>query len=66
MTIVCLAMTGGPAFGPQLDGETKVLFAGLYSAGIWLWTFGLIGAALRFIRRESPKVRYLADSSYWL
>jgi peptidoglycan/LPS O-acetylase OafA/YrhL len=66
VTIACLAMTGGPAFGPQFEGQTKVLFAALYAASIWLWTFGLIGAALRFLRKESPKVRYLADSSYWL
>lgn len=66
LTVACLAMTEGPAFGPQFEGQAKVIFAALYAASVWLWTFGLIGAALRFLRRESPRVRYLADSSYWL
>lgn len=66
LTVGCLWMTDGPAFGPQFEGPTKTLYAGLYATAIWLWAFGLIGAALRFIRRESPRVRYLADASYWL
>ena len=66
LTIVCLALTSGADFAPQFEGRVRVLYAGLYAASMWLWTFGLIGGALRFIRAESPKVRYLADSSYWL
>ena len=66
LTVACLAMTEVPEFGPQFAGQTRVLFAALYAASVWLWTFGLIGAALHFIRGESPRVRYLADSSYWL
>jgi len=66
LTAGCLAITQVPLFEPQLEGNDKRLFAGLYAAAAWLWTFGLIGAALRFIRGESPAIRYLADSSYWL
>ena len=66
LTMGCLAITEIPLFEPQLEGDTRRLFAGLYAVAIWLWTFGLIGAALRFIRGESPTIRYLADSSYWL
>lgn len=66
LTAICLWMSDGPAFGPQFEGRTKVQYAGLYAGAIWLWTFGLIGAAMHFIRRESPRVRYLAESSYWL
>lgn len=66
LTIACLVLTGGADFTPQLEGRVRALYAGFYAGSIWLWTFGLIGAALRFIRGESPKIRYLADASYWL
>lgn len=65
-TLVCLVITDEPLFEPQLEGRARLLFAGFYAVAVWFWTFGLIGAALRFIRRESPAIRYLADSSYWL
>ena len=66
LTAGCLAITDVPLFEPQLEGDTRRLFAALYAAAAWLWTFGLVGAALRFIRGENPTIRYLADSSYWL
>ena len=66
LTAAAFALVGAPSFEPQLEGQTRWIFAGLYAAAGWCWTFGLIGAALRFIRHESPAVRYLADSSYWL
>lgn len=31
----------------------------------WTWTYGLVGLCVRYLRRERPVVRYLADSSYW-
>jgi glucan biosynthesis protein C len=66
LTVTCLLIAKTPAFTPQLDEQQKLVFASLYGLLVWLWTFGLIGAALRFIRKESPAIRYLADSSYWL
>lgn len=66
LTVTCLVLTSGADFAPQLEGRVRMAYAGCYAASVWLWTFGLIGAALRFIRAESPRVRYLADSSYWL
>lgn len=66
LSIACLVMTSGADFAPQLEGSRRAVFAALYAASVWLWTFGLIGGALRFIRRESPAIRYLADASYWL
>ncbi|GAB2603197.1 acyltransferase family protein [Pseudactinotalea suaedae] len=33
--------------------------------GGWTWTFALIGLSVRFLYRERPVVRYLADASYW-
>jgi glucan biosynthesis protein C len=29
------------------------------------WTYGLLGLCTRYLRRERPVVRYLADASYW-
>jgi glucans biosynthesis protein C len=66
LTATCLALIGPPSFEPQLEGQTRWTFAGLYAAAMWCWTFGLVGAALRFLRHENPAIRYLADSSYWL
>jgi peptidoglycan/LPS O-acetylase OafA/YrhL len=65
LTAVCLTMVKGPDAAP-LDQNHALIFASLYGLLVWLWSFGLIGAALRFIRRESPKIRYMADASYWL
>lgn len=31
----------------------------------WTWTYALLGLCVRFLRRERPLVRYLADASYW-
>ncbi len=66
ITVVCLVLTIGAEFAPQLEGDVRAAYASLYAASLWLWTFGLIGAALHFIRTESPRIRYLADASYWL
>ena len=71
LTTVCLAIVG---LAPSLDAPTVVeggagmraVYTACYTAAIWCWTFGLIGAAMRFCSRPSPVRRYLADSSYWL
>ena len=65
LTAVCLNMVQGPNT-PPLNESRALVFASLYGLLVWLWSFGLIGAALRFIRTESPAIRYLADASYWL
>ncbi|GAB3760195.1 acyltransferase family protein [Microlunatus parietis] len=51
-------------FGPDwLPGPAASAVAAL--AG-WAWTFGLLGLAVRTLRRERPAIRYLADASYWM
>lgn len=44
----------------------RVAFAVAYALAMWCWCFGLIGAAVRFLDRPSPRWRYLADASYWM
>ena len=59
---------------PSLDAPTvieggaamRLLYAACYALSIWYWTFGLIGAAMRFCSAPSALRRYLADSSYFL
>lgn len=71
---VALALTVGALYilygmertSPQLEGNDKLIYTGLYALAIWFWTFGFIGLALRFFNRRGPVARYIADSSYWL
>ena len=37
-----------------------------YNSCTWLWSFALLGAALRFMPSRSRTMAYLADSSYWV
>jgi peptidoglycan/LPS O-acetylase OafA/YrhL len=67
LTAGCLTLLGAsPVVVPDPPGLTKALHAALYAAAIWTWTFGVIGAALRFLSGRSPARRYIADSSYWI
>lgn len=78
LTFACLWVTSQVQFdaaslipGPQLfvvpgPAWMRLAYTAAYTAAIWFWTFGLIGAALRFFTRASAVRRYVADSSYWL
>ena len=71
LTIVCLQLIGlapamEPSFGADVPAWHKPVYTASYTMAIWFWTFGLIGAALRFFSKASDLQRYLADSSYWL
>jgi glucans biosynthesis protein C len=43
-----------------------VAIAFVYNMSSWLWSFALIGLALRVLDRRSAWLSYLADSSYWV
>ncbi len=68
LTAICLSIAGSSfvAPSPTLDAETRMIYAASYCVASWCWTLGITGAALRFLSNESPTMRYLADSSYWL
>lgn len=56
----------GPT-GYELDSQTRwQLGLLLQSAYPWLMTFGLMGLFWRYCPGESPTIRYLSDSAYWL
>lgn len=53
--------SGGP-----LEGSRLVAYALAYALAMGFAVLGLVGAALRFLSRASPAIRYLSDASYWL
>jgi glucans biosynthesis protein C len=66
-TWACLALLGTtPVLTPAEQGFDTMLYAALYALAVWGWTLGLIGAAVRFLKRENAAVRYVADASYWI
>ncbi len=53
----------GVEFGPL---PRRILSIFLQAAFPWLMTFGLMGLFRRVCSVESPTMRYLSDSAYWL
>ena len=68
LTIAFIIMVGGevPVFSPEVAAERRVAQAVVYGLSAWSWTFGLLGAALRFLSRPNATIRYCADASYWI
>ena len=71
LTAACLYMVGlTPNLlvpSPFAEGSAeRLVYYVCYTLAIWYWTFGLLGAALKFCDGASPLRRYVADSSYWL
>jgi ABC-type multidrug transport system ATPase subunit/peptidoglycan/LPS O-acetylase OafA/YrhL len=71
LSIVCQTVPGiklgttAPWLAHLHVGATT-LYAACYLVSSWFWSFGIIGAALRFCDGEDAVRRYLADASYWL
>jgi peptidoglycan/LPS O-acetylase OafA/YrhL len=66
-TTMCLWIAGlAPSLVPEPPGVRKLAFAVCYSLAIWTWTFAIVGLALRFLSEHNPRVRYVADASYWI
>jgi peptidoglycan/LPS O-acetylase OafA/YrhL len=53
---------------PQYTDRLEVHGAALviYAVATWASLLALVGLADRYLNRPNPKLRYLADSSYWL
>lgn len=68
-TGVCVSIVRAtPIFTPAsaMASGDQLAFAAAYGLAIWCWSFAVIGAAVRFMSHASPRVRYLADASYWI
>jgi peptidoglycan/LPS O-acetylase OafA/YrhL len=66
-TTMCLRIAGlEPSLIPEPAGVRKLVFAISYGLAIWAWNFAIIGVALRFLSDDNPRVRYVADASYWI
>jgi surface polysaccharide O-acyltransferase-like enzyme len=68
LAAVCLSIVGvtpSESTVPGL-GWSRILYTGCYTAAVWFWTFGIVGAGLRFCSQPSLVWRYLSDSSYYL
>ena len=37
-----------------------------FSCAGWFWSLGLVGAFSKYTQRQTPWMRYLSDSSYWV
>jgi len=68
LTVICLRIAGlTPIWqGPTLGGAERIVYTAAYMVGIWCWVFAFVGGAVRFLSKESPVNRYLADASYWI
>lgn len=68
LTTACLLWGGvSPAVAAHaVGGLPKLGFAVAYAGAAWLWSFGIMGLAMRYLHRESRARRYLADASYWI
>jgi peptidoglycan/LPS O-acetylase OafA/YrhL len=66
-SIIVLLLGGEvPVFLPEPDGGRRATLAALYALGVWSWTLGLLGAAMRFLSKPNAAIRYCADASYWI
>jgi len=67
LSAACLWLLGDSSgYAPIAAGGTKTAVAACYAVAMWSWVLGFTGAALRFLTRERPTIRYVADASYWV
>lgn len=63
----CLSWLGvQPVVTPAPQTWQTLSYGAVYALAVWCGTLGFIGLALRFLSKESPVRRYVADASYWL
>jgi glucan biosynthesis protein C len=53
-----------PQYAQRLEVHGAAL--AIYAVATWASLLALVGLADRYLNRPNPKLRYLADSSYWL
>jgi glucan biosynthesis protein C len=53
-----------PGYGSQPEVHGAALL--IYALATWASLLGLIGLVTRYLHRSHPRLRYLADASYWI
>ncbi len=67
LCFVSLGMLKEVQLHPDASGFAfRLLAAWSYNAATWLWSFALIGLALRHLNQQSAVMKYMAESSYWV
>ena len=67
LTVMGFMITGiAPILRPAPHDATTALYAAIFTASVWTWSFAVIGMAMRFLSGYSAVRRYVADASYWL
>ncbi len=69
--VICLgllASTGAQAsnVAPSFTTAMKLAYAAAYAVAVVGLSLAFVGAGMRFVNHASPKLRYLADASYWM
>lgn len=47
-------------------GTWNIVLAAISAVSVWTWNYGLFGFCLENLSEERPRIRYLADASYWI
>lgn len=63
--VLAVALTVAALLLSESDLPGAIGMIGTALAG-WSWVYALVGVAARFLNREIPAVRYVADASYWI
>lgn len=61
---VLFTLHNSPTYGSQPLVHGAALL--IYAVATWASLLALIGLATRYLHRSSPRLRYLADASYWI
>lgn len=64
--IIALVLAGMQRERPGAIAHLPLWIAFAYNCATWLWSFALVGLALRYFPARSKVLGYLADSSYWV
>jgi glucan biosynthesis protein C len=63
--VLAAASTAIALSSPLMERLPLPVGAAVTALAGWSWVYGLLGASVRFLRKERPALRYLADASYW-
>ncbi len=66
-TATCLwLMSATPSASGIPVPKYPPLYAVCYSMALVCWALAFVGAGVRYLNRPSPRIRYVADASYWM